>query len=606
MLRDHRSALKKYLLPALLLISSVLLLRTSVSAQQRGGRIEIKSSEMENAPNIVLRAFAVDENGQPIRLQADNITILHNGELVDDVRVIGDYQAGTFTIFVVDVPSGLEAKLQPIQDAIEEYTSPDFMEENADYVALFRVGATGPEQLLIPSNFFNSVRNYFAATPLTAATEQTALADSVGSLMSQIPALIPKGDMATSIVLITDGTDAVSKDFELENLSAVASSLDIPVHTIWIQNDEILASTRDEGREFLTQLASETNGLSGSLEDPESLKPIWDRIGAYRNHQVIEYTPHNLLAGDNEVTLSLSDRPLLLDATVVKVSESAPSVEILLPPESREITLESLEEPVRLSFSTTVSWLDDILREVVSAELLINEVPVQEIPAGELDQFTAEISVFSYGPNEIQVKIEDELGQIATSPAIPLMISEGDQFIPEEMRPSGLIDSPLFRIGLLCSAMLIVLAVVGLAMTSLRQYRRLREPSGPPDLPYAAAGSPGSIPEQDAVGMRPPPHGSPRLEVIASVTRMPPLIPLSAEVHRLGRSPLQADIVFENDITVSRLHASIALEGKDYRIYDAGSSSGTWVNNQPVLEYGHELVDGDEIRLGDTILRYHL
>ena len=101
------------------------------------------------------------------------------------------------------------------------------------------------------------------------------------------------------------------------------------------------------------------------------------------------------------------------------------------------------------------------------------------------------------------------------------------------------------------------------------------------------------------------PAGSPYLEVVTSVTRMPPAIGLSAVEHRIGRSSLQADIVFENDITVSRLHASIILEGTDYRIYDEGSSSGTWVNSQQVPEYGHQLQDGDEIRLGDTWLRYH-
>jgi pSer/pThr/pTyr-binding forkhead associated (FHA) protein len=100
------------------------------------------------------------------------------------------------------------------------------------------------------------------------------------------------------------------------------------------------------------------------------------------------------------------------------------------------------------------------------------------------------------------------------------------------------------------------------------------------------------------------PSGSPYLEVVTSVTRMPPAISLSAVEHRIGRSSLQSDIVFENDITVSRLHASIVLEGTDYRIYDEGSSSGTWVNNQQVPEYGHQLQDGDEIRLGDTWLRY--
>ena len=85
---------------------------------------------------------------------------------------------------------------------------------------------------------------------------------------------------------------------------------------------------------------------------------------------------------------------------------------------------------------------------------------------------------------------------------------------------------------------------------------------------------------------------------------MPPEVELTAVEHRLGRSPVQADIVFENDITVSRLHATIVLEGTDYRLYDEGSTSGTLVNGQAVPDYGYQLLDGDEIILGDAVLRY--
>jgi pSer/pThr/pTyr-binding forkhead associated (FHA) protein len=46
------------------------------------------------------------------------------------------------------------------------------------------------------------------------------------------------------------------------------------------------------------------------------------------------------------------------------------------------------------------------------------------------------------------------------------------------------------------------------------------------------------------------------------------------------------------------------LEGSRYRIYDAGSTSGTYVNDQPLPEYGKELLDGDEIQLGAVRLRY--
>lgn len=100
--------------------------------------------------------------------------------------------------------------------------------------------------------------------------------------------------------------------------------------------------------------------------------------------------------------------------------------------------------------------------------------------------------------------------------------------------------------------------------------------------------------------------GAPYLEILRSVTRMPLMIDLTAVEYHIGRSPMQADIVFENDITVAPRHATIALEGSDYRLYDAGTANPTLVNGQKVPEYGRQLIDGDEIRLGDVRMVYHL
>jgi pSer/pThr/pTyr-binding forkhead associated (FHA) protein len=94
------------------------------------------------------------------------------------------------------------------------------------------------------------------------------------------------------------------------------------------------------------------------------------------------------------------------------------------------------------------------------------------------------------------------------------------------------------------------------------------------------------------------------LEVINSQTLMPDELTLGDAEVRIGRSPAQSQIAFRDDLTVSRYHAVLRLEGNRYRIYDAGSKSGTRVNDLPVPDYGVELSDGDEIHLGAVQLRY--
>jgi pSer/pThr/pTyr-binding forkhead associated (FHA) protein len=61
-----------------------------------------------------------------------------------------------------------------------------------------------------------------------------------------------------------------------------------------------------------------------------------------------------------------------------------------------------------------------------------------------------------------------------------------------------------------------------------------------------------------------------------------------------GRHP-GSDILLD-DITVSRHHAEFRIENGQFRIVDAGSLNGTYVNRQPVDSA--VLANGDEIQIG--------
>lgn len=59
-------------------------------------------------------------------------------------------------------------------------------------------------------------------------------------------------------------------------------------------------------------------------------------------------------------------------------------------------------------------------------------------------------------------------------------------------------------------------------------------------------------------------------------------IPVEQREYRIGRDP-QCDI-FLNDMTVSRIHASIVPDGDDFKIIDNKSFNGVWINNRNVTE----------------------
>jgi hypothetical protein len=101
--------------------------------------------------------------------------------------------------------------------------------------------------------------------------------------------------------------------------------------------------------------------------------------------------------------------------------------------------------------------------------------------------------------------------------------------------------------------------------------------------------------------MAPAPAGSarsaPRAFLILEGERT---VTLSAPVVNLGRR-LDSDIILD-DPRVSRSHAQLRLRFGHYMIYDLGSSGGTFVNGQRVVEF--VLRPGDVISLGGALIIY--
>ena len=328
----------------------------------------------------------------------------------------------------------------------------------------------------------------------------------------------------------------------------------------------------------------------------------WDRIASFREHQVIEYRPSNLAGGSIEVELSLREDPLISDDITIDIAETTPTVEVDLPEEDRQLVIEDLDKGVSLRFSGTVGWLDGEERELAGAQLLVNGKVVQDIEIDDIDRFKAELDMLNYGPNTIQIAIVDELDQKATSPELTLTVNSEEPAEPSDQPAAEGERGRVFNLVLAC---LIVSFLLVLLMLILYAINRRRSSGN-----WMRGKSRNRFSDESGPGKRGGPSttilkgGPPYLEVVSSVTRMPPTIDLTSVEHRLGRNPKEADIAFENDITVSRLHSAILHEGRDYRLYDKGSTSGTIVNGKKVPGFGYKLQDGDEIQLGEVLIRF--
>lgn len=77
-------------------------------------------------------------------------------------------------------------------------------------------------------------------------------------------------------------------------------------------------------------------------------------------------------------------------------------------------------------------------------------------------------------------------------------------------------------------------------------------------------------------------------------------IPLGSNPVTIGRSS-KCDVQVDQD-NVSRNHARVTQQGKDYIISDLGSTNGTYVNDECVSQ--RVLEDGNQIKIGRTILKF--
>lgn len=596
-----------------LLVAFILLLGAATGRAQETtqiGRLTITGSNADSFPSVQLQAYGMDGQGNPIDFTTEPLFLNHNGFPVDEVIFDGRVTVGTLTVFLIDVTGGVADQLPAIEALVRQYASAGNMQEQVDYVAVYQNRADGPQQLLEPTQFYNSVNNLFATTPLAAEQGATSLYDAVIRMVDETTALKPDPAMAASIILISDGTDPGTSQAQPGDVPTRAAAAGIPVHTVVLTNPELGGQTF--GPEYMRQVAAGSRGIATELGNAEGIAAIWARIGAFREQSLVRYTVPEPASGTFPVELSLLNNRDTKATTEVTVSGAVPNVVINLARESRSLTVPNLDEPIELQLSATVSWLDGQAREVTAAQLLVNDTQVAEIPPADLASFTAPVSNFIFGDNRLEVAVTDSQGLTSVSAPVIITVTQGDEVqVPEELQPAGFRFNPLWLLGLLA---VLALGVLGYFLWRSLQGRpagtpRRRRRGGPPaDYPPTPTPAQGVdvMGEVDFMktGLHEKPFVMAHLDVLEAQTIMADELTLRDPEVRIGRSPALSQIAFRDDLTVSRAHAVLRLEGNRYRIYDAGSTSGTYVNDRQVPEYGLQLADGDVIQLGAVRLRY--
>lgn len=592
---QHPLRATHYALRTILLLSILTFtMTTQAQAEPPSTLLVVSGVDVRSPPTVALDLYGMNSAGERLTFGPTDLLLRHNETAVTDLNFSGSRDIGTFTLFLIDIPSGVSGQMADIEAALIQFASEPTMREQLDALAVYKVGEADPISLLEPTRFHNSVRNLFAEPP-QPIDAPTALIDSSVNLLNDIESLKPAPNMVPAVVIFSDGTDAVSSQYQAGDIQARGAELGIPVHTVWLQNAALSAPAQQFGQNYLREVAAGTRGLTTSLDNGAGITAIFDRIASFRSQTRLVYTVPEVTGGPFTVAVSLANEPGVTATAEAELPANVPQVSLDIPPDARTLSLPTLDEPVRLRLNASTSWLDGQTRSIVAAQLLANGEVIQDVAPANLSGFDAEINRFTYGDNTLQMAVLDSQGMRATSPPLTLTVNEGPLDIPAALTPqrgwSGVMGTLL--VGLFC-----LLFALGLGLFAWRKgwlVLRRRERVRPAE-PVAAPAAPAPVEDVDTAVAY--------LEVLEATSNTPDYFTLQQYEEKIGRSPAQSNITFPEDVTVSRLHATLLREGSHYRIYDNQSTSGTWVNDQQVPEYGIQLMDGDEIHLGAVHLRF--
>jgi hypothetical protein len=237
-----------------------------------------------------------------------------------------------------------------------------------------------------------------------------------------------------------------------------------------------------------------------------------------------------------------------------------------------------------------ITWQspDGRTRGITSADCLIDAIPYPATVAGSTATCTWDISHAATGIHILQARVTDELGLTSQSQSISVML----QLAGAELGLSAW--WPI--LVLVLAGVAVILAVILL----IRKRETVGSVSRAVGDRIRAATQP-FHPENMA---RRKTNANAYLIVEEGDDSYPEAIPLMSDNTRIGRDDSLVNLYFE-EMTVSRLHCRIAKEQDgSYRIYDEGSTSGTYVNYQRVPMMGQLLQTDDVVQVGRIRLRF--
>ncbi len=628
---------------ALVAVAAALALGGTVWAQ---GPLTVNLDAVDAGAHPAMRALVtvIDENGLPVRgLDAKAFELNEDGQgalAPDKVEVVANQKAAVSVMIVVDLSPTMRGKpLQAAKDAVGKFLEALLNEPNDPDRAAFigftqnlkvtdatitdekrEVGFTNDMGKLLNVINFVDVDTGAGGTPLYDAVFRAV------KITSQQPG-------RRAILLMTDGKDQGSTLTASDPIDE-ANRQRTPIFPIGL-------STGQLDTQYLSRLALRTGGQFQSTASPEELTQLFQNVLAQLKEQyVLTYTSripevdgqsHSLAVqvttsrgqGISKLTYTLGQPAApTAQATASAVSTVAPA-----PVSTAALSATPAPQPG----GGTMQWIADNLVLVsaiaAAAVLFLLMLVIVVVLVLRRRRSTAPAGYASAYP---QQSFEG-----ATMPgAVPKPVAAGPTMMPVNAplgaSPTGAAPakspaSPTVAAPGISSGAGTQLAMPGPVQapppfsSAPKPFQPVTPPPPPPgqfvpaSSPFQPSTPPPSgKPVSPAGGAEKPvtPPSSGGTVIIQRGAAKPKVLGMLVEKKdsakrfdidkpavTVGRAPGNHLVV--DHPTVSRQHATIKLEGEDYRLYDLGSANGTFVQDQRVRD-PITLQDGMVVRFGQA------
>lgn len=608
----HRHTLRSIF--TLLITAGMLLsLLTSAAAQEAPG-ITVTTPDTSAYPMVSTSFRAFDADGDFMRnIRPGELRVTENGVTLPDYELELAQTGVRFFVAVNEGPT-LANRFSGISRFERIKT------------ALFNWVSANPADT---ANEFNLVTNQgpltFSSTD--PASWQSALEAYQPDLRNLIPGMssfsiavdsalsVNLQDQKTSAVLFITPMPTESQFNGLQEIITRAKSNGIHVF-IWLIGPTDYAGLAQTLR--LEQYAQDTGGRFFLFSGSEELPVLRDWLEPLSFFYRLTYQTKAVASGEYQLVLKLTRGETSLESAPVNYSYliSPPNPIFLSPP--AEITRAWTEAkkksdavliPNDVELEIMVEFPDGMPRALAVSRLFVDGELEDELTSAPFSTFTWDISAYTESSTHmLQVYIEDIAGLKGQTIEIPVLVTVEDLSIGLWDRLLDLVNPVNIVIGVVLLAVFIggLIALIRSARGWLPR-RKARQKPDPVTQPVSIEGTYTLSPYKPEQKVRWPiirGLGLAPARLLQKRSASPEgveyllEIPLGKEELVIGSESKKADYVLLHP-SVSPRHARIFKDAEGgYRIADAGSAAGTWVNYAPVSTRGVTLEHGDLVQFG--------